>query len=407
MPGPPRVGVLDAASADPVRDAGGEPVPLELPSAGPIGVALAREWAADAAQMSLARSNLDAVLVTAAEPAELVGVLVAALRLDLPAVAVPADARTSAALAALGVAPTSAKPSEVVVGIGEDGGPKPAHLVEDFALANALRAHLSQGGGPEMLVHLAALAREAGDIGFSQMLRVLTPETPTLVDRSSGWFDEHGVAGLLATMGRALHETETVSGRLHEDLPDAPPDPPSPGDSRLVFVRGRASGTEALLRVGEPASDVAGECRCYASEEDAVRGIEDGTVEPGSLLVVDGCGPKGGPGILRLDLLARSLRTNGLTESVAVVTDGLPPDDAEGTWVSLFDPEAAAGGVIGLLEDGDKLRMVPSEGVIRTGVGAGEFERREPFATPNRAGSGYAARYARSALPALEGGGFG
>ena len=49
--------------------------------------------------------------------------------------------------------------------------------------------------------------------------------------------------------------------------------------------------------------------------------------------------------------------------------------------------------------------MVPSEGVIRTGVAAGEFERREPFATPNRARTGYAARYARSALPALEGGG--
>ena len=254
-----------------MRDAGGEPVLLNMPSTIPMGVAVAREWAADAAQISYARADLDAVLATAAEPAELVGLLVAALRLDLPVVAAP-DVRTCAALSALGLAPTSAKPSEVVVGIGGDGGPRPTRLVEDFALANALRAHLSLGGGPEMLVHLAALAREAGDIGFSQMVRVLTPETPTLVDRSSGWFDEYGVAGLLATMGRALHDIETVSGRLHEELPDAPPDPPSPGDSRLVFVRGRTSGTEALLRVGEPVSDVAGECRCYASEEDAVRG---------------------------------------------------------------------------------------------------------------------------------------
>ncbi len=135
--------------------------------------------------------------------------------------------------------------------------------------------------------------------------------------------------------------------------------------------------------------------------------VEGGFFEPDSLLVVGGCGPRGGPGLLRLDRLARVLRESGLEKSISVITDGLPPRDAGGTWVSLVSPEAAAGGVIGRLRHGDTLRIDLSEGRIRTGVRADEMERRAAYESPDPAGSGYEARYARSALPALEGAGFG
>ena len=407
-----RIGVLSTRVTglpDRVRESGGEPVPLVLPKTRPEGgVALAREWIADSTQISCSYERLDALLIAAEEPEEIPGFVLSALRLNLPTVAVPPrDARLFAALAALGLTPLASDPAEVIIEAARGGGPRPLELVEDFALANALRASLSLGEGPEGIVHLSAIAREAGDVGFDQMLRVLVPETPLLTQPGCGWFEEHGIAGLLAHLGETLHDIRTVEGKLHEMLPPAPPAPPPSDESRLVFVEGRASGTEALCRVSGSVTEISGECRVLHSEKFAVRMLEGGFFEPDSLLVVGGCGPRGGPGLLRLDRLAQTLHESGLEESISVITDGLPPSEARGTWVSLVSPEAAAGGVIGRLRDWDTLRIDLAEGRIRTGVKAGELESRDPYEVPDPTGTGYAARYARSALPALEGAGFG
>jgi len=91
----------------------------------------------------------------------------------------------------------------------------------------------------------------------------------------------------------------------------------------------------------------------------------------------------------------------------AVEDDGLAPEGVPGTWASLMTQEAATGGVIGRLRHGDTLRLDLVQGLIRTGVLAEEIRGRDPFAFPAPSGSGYAARYAYSALPALEGAGFG
>ena len=408
----PCIGVLagsDSDLADRAREAGGEPVPLTLPNRHPRGgVALAREWVADAAQISCSYEHLDALLVSAEKSEELAGLVLFTLRLNLPTVAAPPrDARLFAVLAALGLAPLAADPTELVLRVARGNGPRPLELVEDFALANALRAAYSLGDGPETVVHLSAIAREAGSLGFAQMLRVLVPETPLLVEPGSGWFEAHGMGGLFAYLGETLHDTRTVEGRLREILPPAPPAPPPSAESRLVFVEGRASGTEALCRVSGSRKEVAGECRVLNSEEVAVRVVEGGSFRPDSLLVVGGCGPRGGPGLLRLDLLAQTLRESDIEENFSIITDGLPPVEARGTWVSLVSPEAAAGGVIGRLRDGDTLRIDLMEGRIRTSVKAGELENRDPYKLPDPAGAGYITRYARSALPALEGAGFG
>lgn len=407
--GVPRVGVLTDATAeyaDLVRVAGGEPVSLGLPGVCPAGgVALHREWHADWAQISSSDKDLDALFVSATAPEKLAGLLVAALRLDLPAVlASPLEDPFAVALAALGFASPIRNAGEVVVEVGRTGGPRPRDLVEGFSLANALRAGLSLGAGPELLVHLCAIAREAGTVGFTQMIRVLAPESTTITTPCSFWFGAHGAAGLFAYLAAALHDTPTVAGRLKEALPPAPPTPEG-ASSRLVFVRGRASGTEAICWMDEAGVvEVSGSCRFCASEESAVRAVEDGTVEPSELLVVGGCGPRGGPGLLRLDVLGRTLGEAGL--AVSVLTDGLPPEGVRGTWASLATPEAVLGGVIGRLRDGDHLRLDLAEGVIRTGVKADEFGRREYFATSGASSFAYAARYARAALPALEGAGF-
>ncbi len=406
----PRVGVPAAVPglADSLRGSGAEPVALEVPRARPRGgVALAREWVADAAQISCSHRRLDGLLLAAEGPEELAGLALAALRLNLPAVAAPcSDTHLSAALAALGLIPLVGDPASVAVEVARGGGPRPRDLIDDFSLVNALRAGLALGGGPELLVHLSAIAREAGSVGFSQTLRVITPETPQLVEPRSGWFAEHGTPGLLALLGDALNDTGTVSGRLREVLPAGVPEPPPPTGSRLTFVEARASGAAALCRVDEGQAEVSGECRVYHSEKFAVRVVEGDFLEAPCLLVVGGCGPRGGPGLTRLERLSRVLEEDGLAGSVPVLTDGLPPRSGSGTWISLFSPEAAAGGVIARLRDGDTLRISLTEGRIRTGAEAGEFRRREPHELPDRIDTGYAARYSRTALPALEGAGF-
>jgi dihydroxy-acid dehydratase len=249
-----------------------------------------------------------------------------------------------------------------------------------------------------MLVHLAAIAREAGVTGFGQMMRVLAAETP---EADPGWLREYGVPGLLSSLGDTIHDVPTVAGNLKENLTSAPPTPEE--HSRLVFIMARASGAEAVCRVRKGVTEPAGECRVFGSEEEAVSSVLRGEVGEKALLVVGGCGPRGGPGLLRLDALGQSLKESGL--EVPVLTDGLAPEDAEGACISLFTPERASGGVLSLLRDGDTLRIDLAEGRIRTG--AGEFTSREPGEFPNSAGPAYVVRYAGNALPALAGAGFG
>ncbi len=345
--------------------------------------------------------DLDGLLLSAASAEDLAGMLITGLRLDLPTVCAPlASQPFSASLLALGLAPGIGDPANTVVSLAGSGGLRSSELLDDFSLANALRAGVATGGGPEVLVHLAAIAREAGVTGFGQMMRVLAAETPAA---DPEWLREYGVPGLLSSLGDTLRDVPTVTGNLKEDLP---PVPPAPGEyTRLVFVRARTSGAEAVCRVRVGVTEAAGECRVFGSEEEAVSGVLRGEIGEGALLVVLGCGPRGGPGLLRLDDLGQSLKEAGL--ELPVMTDGLAPEDAVGTWISLFTPEAAAGGVLGLLRDGDTLRIDLAEGRIRTGIGAKELESREPAEFTDRADTGYAARYAQTALSALEGAGFG
>ncbi len=342
--------------------------------------------------------DLDGLLLDAASAEELAGMLIAGLRLDLPTVCAPtASTPLSAAFVALGLAPAIGSPANTALSLVGSKGPRPRGLVDDFSLANALRAGVAAGGGPEVLVHLAAIAREAGVAGFGQMMRVLAAETP---EADPEWLRKHGVPGLLSSLGDTLRDVPTVAGNLKENLPSAPPAPEE--HARLVFVKARASGADAVCHVRESVAEAAGECRVFDSEKEAISSVRRGEVGEGTMLVVGGCGPCGGPGLLRLDALGRSLKEAGL--EVPVLTDGLAPGDALGAWTSLFTPEAASDGVISLLRDGDTLRIDLVEGRIRTG--AGDFTSREPSALSNSADTAYAARYAQTALPALDGAGF-
>jgi dihydroxy-acid dehydratase len=366
------------------------------------GLALAREWVSDLVEMRCSGVDLDGILLHAERMEDLVGMLVAALRLDLPTVCAPpaANPSLSASLVGLGLAPGMEEPASTAVSLAEKDGLHSHGLVDNFSLANALRSGIAAGGGPELLVHLAALAREARVAGFDQMIRVLVPETPEVAPE---WLRQHGITALLSSLGDSLHDIPTVAGALEESLPSAPPPPDE--YARLVFVMARSSGAEAICRVRAGVDEAAGECRVFGSEEEAISALRRDEVGQGAMVVVGGCGPRGGPGLSKLGGLGLALQEEGL--DVPVLTDGLAPAGASGTWISLFTPEATEDSVLGLLRNGDTLRMDLTEGRIRTGIGVWEIESREPTEVPKRADTAYAARYASTALPALEGAGFG
>jgi dihydroxy-acid dehydratase len=386
-----------------VREAGGEPVlGVGAPGRPEGGGALAREWIADSAHISCAGWGPDALLVCYRDAEELAGLLLAALRLNLPTVFVPLGERLlDAVCCALGLAPLARDPAEVAVALARDGGPCARDLANSFSLANALRTGLAAGGGPGLLVHLAAIARESGVPGFVHMIRVLAPESPELVSPAAP-----KAADLLSCIKDTLHDVRTVEGQLTQTLPSPVARELQRGNS-LSIVAGRSSGVEAVASAPTGASEVAGVCRVFDSEREAVEAIEAGRVVATELIVVRGCGPRGGPGLLRLDALARVLDERGPAQGIPVITDGLPPPGARGTWVSLFSPEAAAGGVIGRLRDGDDLRIDLREARIRTRMPARELEARDPYRASSPRGADYAARYARTALSALQGAGFG
>ncbi|ABG03803.1 Dihydroxyacid dehydratase/phosphogluconate dehydratase-like protein [Rubrobacter xylanophilus DSM 9941] len=398
-----------AGLAEAVLEAGGEPLEVPLPAPPPEwGVALAREWAADALEVRLRTLSPGALLFDARSAAGLAGAFAAALRVGLPAVcASPPRGAFAAALAGLGARPLREEPAACAVRLAEEGRPRAGDLVESFALANALRAAAAMRCGPEAFVHLAALAREAEVQGFDRMVRVMVPDVPGIARPGSPWLRQHGLPGLLSRLGDDLHGGAlTVCGRLEETLPpELPPPPEDPPAGRYVFVEARASGAEALCSLPAGAEEPAGECSVYLSEKSAARAVRWERVEPGSLIVVVGCGPRGAPGLRRLDALGEALREAGLR--APVLTDGLAPEGEGGTWVSMFTPESAARGVIGRLRQGDFLRIDLERRAIRTSADPEKFSRRDYFGASRARGYGYAARYARSALPALEGAGFG
>lgn len=400
----PRVGIPffePTDLPDIVSDAGAEPVPLRLPTARPPGgVALAREWIADLTTVSCAPENLDALAFDTETPAEVFGMILAAGRLNLPLVcAAPKNIPLHATLAALGLTSLNGHLSDIVSSVGSGEIPSPRELVDNFSLANAVRV-VALGGGMEEFVHLAAVAREMGVVGFSQIVRVLGPET-SAVGRE--WLESHGAAGLLAHLADALHEVPAVGGRFG-GVSAFGVEPPPEG-SRLVFARGKASGAEVICRVATGVLEVSGTCRVFDSEADAVEAVAARRVGEGDVLVVRGCGPRGGPGLLRLDHLADVLRETEIP--VPVLTDGLAPQGAPGVWGSLFAPEAAIGGVVGRLRDGDGLRLDLMEGRIKAVVEAEDLALRGAFEGRAFGKTGYVGRYTASALSALEGAGFG
>jgi dihydroxy-acid dehydratase len=329
----------------------------------------------------------------------------------LPAVA---DGRLEAARAA----------GAAVMRILRDGGPLPRELVTRRSLENACAAVAATGGSTNAVLHIPALAHEAGiRFDMDDFARVAR-RTPLVADmKPGGRFlskDLHAAGGVYTVLKEllrrdALHgDCLTLSGKTLEQAlaahraPDGEVvrhEPISPTGG-LVVLKGNLCPEGGLIKVaGLKTLAFAGHARVFDSEEACAAQVRARKIRPGDVLVIRYEGPRGGPGMREMLGITALLYGQGMGEKVALLTDGRFSGATRGMMVGYICPEAADGGAIALVRDGDRITVDARQGKATLHVSKSELAaRRRAWRVPRRAAlSGVLEKYARLVGPANRG----
>jgi dihydroxy-acid dehydratase len=303
-------------------------------------------------------------------------------------------------------------------------GRRPGAILTRGAFANATAAAVASGGSTNVVLHLLALAREASvDFGLADFEEVAR-RTPLLCDlKPGGQFtasELHAAGGVAALVRELLDgghvdpDCLTITGRtLGEEAADAPPGAagqrvirpagaPLMAGGSLCILTGNLAPDGAVVKVS-PATPRfhRGPALVFDCEEDASKAVFGQRVGPGATVVIRNEGPRGGPGMREMLLVTAALIGEGLGQSVALVTDGRFSGATRGLMVGHACPEAAAGGPLSLLRDGDTVvidvdaRRLDAEGV--------DLAARTPAPPPPAPRSRVLRKYARLVGPASDG----
>jgi dihydroxy-acid dehydratase len=312
---------------------------------------------------------------------------------------------------------------EAVMRCLRDGGPLPRELVTRKSLENAAAAVAATGGSTNAGLHLPAIAHEAGIRFTLDDVADVFRRTPLVADLQPGGRylarDLHHAGGVNAVLkvlldAGCLHgDCLTLSGRtLQEALRDAPaadgkvvraasaPIHPSGG---VVVLKGNLCPDGALIKIaGLRSLAFEGYARVFECEEDAAAAVRARHYRAGEVIVIRNEGPVGGPGMREMLGVTALLYGQGMGEQVALLTDGRFSGATRGMCIGYACPEAAAGGPIALVENGDRIRIDADAGRIDLLVEAPELARRRTAWQPRRAErlAGVLEKYARLVGPA-------
>ena len=304
---------------------------------------------------------------------------------------------------------------------------RPRDICTRAAFENAARVVAATGGSTNAALHLAAMANEAGsDFDLHDVARVFK-ETPYLADLKPGgqyvakdMHEAGGVYMLMKTMlaGGVLDgECLTVTGRtLAENIDEVTWNPdqkvihdvraPLSPTGGVVGLTGSLAPEGAIVKVaGMHRLQFQGPARVFDGEEAAFAAVEARDIAEGCVVVIRYEGPKGGPGMREMLSTTAALYGLGLGEEVALITDGRFSGATRGFCIGHVGPEAADGGPIALVEDGDPIRIDAEAGTIDLLVGEDVLTERRGRWTPrvNAYGSGALWRFARNVGPASKG----
>ena len=304
---------------------------------------------------------------------------------------------------------------------------RPRTIATREAFINGARIVAATGGSTNAALHLPAMANEAGiDFDLFDVAEAFK-STPYLADLKPGgnyvardMHDAGGVYMLMKTMlGEGLLHGDclTVTGRtLAENIdevtwnPDQkviyPATAPISPTGGVVGLRGSLAPDGAIVKVaGLHKLQFSGPARVFDCEEDCFAAVEGRRIVEGEVIVIRYEGPKGGPGMREMLSTTAALYGLGMGESVALITDGRFSGATRGFCIGHVGPEAAAGGPIALVEDGDTIAIDAEAGTIDLLVDAGVLAARKAAWRPreNDYGAGALWRYAQNVGPAWQG----
>ena len=293
----------------------------------------------------------------------------------------------------------------------------PRSIMTQDAFENAIRVDLALGGSSNTVLHLLAIAHEAGVELPLETFDILSRDTPQLASMNPA--GEHfmedldvagGVAGVLKQLGTKIKEAPTLSGLTIKQLADCvenvdeevirPLSNPIKKEGGIAILSGNLAPKGAVVKqsgVSDKMMRFEGTARCFDSEELAMAALMEGKIVAGDLVVIRYEGPKGGPGMREMLAPTAALMGLGLGDSVALITDGRFSGGTRGPCIGHISPEAAEGGPIALVRDGDRILLdIPARRLeLLVDEETLEIRKKSWAAPPPKIKRGWLARYAK------------
>jgi dihydroxy-acid dehydratase len=304
---------------------------------------------------------------------------------------------------------------------------RPRDIVTRKSLENAAAVVAASGGSTNAALHLPAMAHECG-IEFDLFdVAEIFKKTPYIADLKPGgryvakdMFEAGGIPLLMKTLldnGYLHGDCMTVTGRTiaenlssvkwnpHQDVVRSA-DNPITVTGGVVGMKGNLAPDGAIVKVaGMSVLKFTGPARCFDCEEDAFESVNKKTYKEGEVLVIRYEGPKGGPGMREMLQTTAALTGQGMGGKVALITDGRFSGATRGFCVGHVGPEAAVGGPIGLIRDGDIIELDAVNGTLSVKLTDAELAERRKAWKPRETsvGSGVLWKYAQQVGPAVKG----
>ncbi len=305
---------------------------------------------------------------------------------------------------------------------------KPRDIINEKSLKNAITVDMALGCSTNSALHLPAIAYEAGiklDLHYFNEISEKTPNFCHLAPAGPHYMEELNAAGGVSAVMKQLADLDlldtgvmTVTGKsLKDNIAEAknsdtdtirPTDNPYSATGGLAFLFGNIAKKGCVVKRSAVVPEMqvhSCRARVFNSEEEAVEAIYGGKIVPGDIVIILYEGPKGGPGMREMLVPTSALVGMGLDREVALITDGRFSGASQGAAIGHVSPEAAMGGEIGLLRDGDIIDIDMSKYTINARVSDEEFEKRrkEQVIPQPKIKDGWLGRYSRLVAGADEG----
>ena len=295
---------------------------------------------------------------------------------------------------------------------------RPKDILNEKAFENAFRSDMALGCSSNTVLQLLALAYDAGVNVTMDLIDEISKTTPQLckLNPASEVFitDLNEVGGIqsvlkeLAKAGLVHTDIPTVNGTVGERMQNYPAadgevirtvENAFRKDGGIAILKGNIAPEGAVVKQGAVAPEMmvhSGPARCFNCEEDASEAILGGKIKAGDVVIIRYEGPKGGPGMREMLQPTAAITGMGLGASVALITDGRFSGATRGASIGHVSPEAAAGGVIALIEDDDIIDINITERKLDVRVSEEELaERKKRWKAPEKELTGYIKRYAQ------------